>query len=259
MKIKLYQVDAFAKRVFEGNPAAICPLEQWPEDRLLQSIAGENYLPETAFFIPTEAGYHIRWFTPKAEVDLCGHATLAAAFVLYEHLGYKGDTISFQSKSGDLSVSRKGRRLVMNFPAQPPLDCPAPDALVEGLGRRPLEVLRSDDYLAVYEKEDDIRAISPDFEKLTEIDLRGVIVTAKGRSVDFVSRFFAPKLGIKEDPVTGSAHCELTPYWSPRLGKKSLKARQLSERGGDLHCEMSGDRVLISGTAVSYMEAEITV
>ena len=259
MKIKLYQVDAFAKRVFEGNPAAICPLEQWPEDRLLQSIAGENYLPETAFFIPTEAGYHIRWFTPKAEVDLCGHATLAAAFVLYEHLGYKGDTISFQSKSGDLSVSRKGRRLVMNFPAQPPLDCPAPDALVEGLGRRPLEVLRSDDYLAVYEKEDDIRAISPDFEKLTEIDLRGVIVTARGRSVDFVSRFFAPKLGIKEDPVTGSAHCELTPYWSPRLGKKSLKARQLSERGGDLHCEMSGDRVLISGTAVSYMEAEITV
>ena len=259
MKIKLYQVDAFAKRVFEGNPAAICPLEQWPEDRLLQSIAGENNLPETAYFIPTEAGYHIRWFTPKAEVDLCGHATLAAAFVLYEHLGFKGDTISFQSKSGDLSVSRKGRHLVMNFPAQPPLECPVPDALVEGLGRRPLEVLRSDDYLAVYEKEDDIRAISPDFEKLTEIDLRGVIVTARGRSVDFVSRFFAPKLGIKEDPVTGSAHCELTPYWSPRLGKKSLKARQLSERGGDLHCEMSGDRVLISGTAVSYMEAEITV
>lgn len=257
MKIKQYQVDAFARQVFEGNPAAVCPLSSWLDDRLLQAIAEENNLSETAFFVPSARGFQLRWFTPAAEVDLCGHATLAAAHVLYEILGYAQQSILFETRSGDLSVERQGRRLVMDFPAVVPRPCPAPAALLEGLGQVPLEVLAADDYLAVFADETAIRALAPDFATLARLDLRGVAVTAPGQAVDFVSRFFAPKLGVPEDPVTGSAHCELAPYWSARLGKDRLQARQVSKRGGEVQCEMSGPRVKLAGTAVTFMAAEI--
>lgn len=257
MKIKQYQVDAFTTRIFEGNPAAVCPLENWPDDGLLQAIAGENNLSETAFFIPTEKGFHLRWFTPVAEVDLCGHATLASAHVIFEILGYPKQAIVFETRSGELVVERSGKLLAMNFPAHFPQPCSTPAALIEGLGKRPIEVLAADDYIAVFDSEATVRALSPDFAKLRELDLRGVCVTSQGGDVDFVSRFFAPKFGIQEDPVTGSAHCELAPYWSARLGKTNLSARQVSKRSGDILCQMSGNRVILSGGAVTFMEAEI--
>lgn len=257
MKIKQYQVDAFTTRVFAGNPAAVCPLDRWPEDRLLQAIAEENNLSETAFFVPTERGFRLRWFTPVAEVDLCGHATLASAHVLFEILGYPQPAITFETRSGDLIVERRDGLLAMDFPATAPKPCRAPEALIAGLGRRPVEVLEAHDYLVVYDSEEVVRDLSPDFAKLRELDRRGVIATAAGREVDFVSRFFAPKYGIPEDPVTGSAHCELTPYWAPILGKDKLNARQVSRRGGDLYCQLKGDRVIIAGSAVTFMEAEI--
>lgn len=261
MRIKLYQIDAFATRVFEGNPAAVCPLEKWLDDSLLQAIAGENNLSETAYFVPQGQAYELRWFSPEAEVDLCGHATLAAAFVIFTMLGHPGPAVTFKTKSGTLSVSRQDDLLVMDFPALPPGACPPQAALsvTEGLGRQPLEVLSSLDYIAVYGEEGDVRAVSPDFLKLRELGLRGVAVTARGKDVDFVSRFFAPKYGIDEDPVTGSAHSELAPYWSALLGKMSLTARQLSRRGGELLCEVRGDRVMLSGRAVKYLEGEITI
>jgi len=257
MKIRQYQVDAFATRAFEGNPAAVCPLERWLDDALLQAIAEENNLSETAFFVPTGKGYALRWFTPVREVDLCGHATLAAAHVLFEHLGYAGQVIRFETRSGELSVERRGGQLAMNFPAIPPAPCSAPDIIAQALGERPIEVLAADDYLAVFDSEASVRAITPDQARLGELDLRGVIITAPGTKVDFVSRFFAPKLGIPEDPVTGSAHCALAPYWAARLGKSTLSARQVSRRGGSLVCEMQGDRVVLAGQAVTFMEAEI--
>ncbi len=258
MRVKQYQIDAFATRAFEGNPAAVCPLEAWLEDGLLQAIAEENNLSETAFFVPSAKGYRLRWFTPVKEVDLCGHATLATAHVIFEVLGYSKPVITFETRSGDLFVARKGKHLEMDFPSSPPTPCDPPEALSKGLGRRPVEVWAAEDYLAVFDSEAAVRAIAPDQALLGQLDLRGVIITAPGTDVDFVSRFFAPKFGIAEDPVTGSAHCQLAPYWADRLGKNVLSARQVSKRGGDMGCEVRSDRVLISGRAVTVMEAEIT-
>ncbi len=257
MKLKQYQVDAFAERVFEGNPAAVCPLERWPDDGLLQAIASENNLSETAFFVPSGEEFQLRWFTPVAEVDLCGHATLAAAHVLFDILGYSGRQITFQTRSGALVVESQDGLLTMDFPAQAPVAKPIPDALVAGLGREPQEVWAAHDYIAVFADEDAVRAIAPDFARLQALDLRGVIVTAPGKDVDFVSRFFAPKIGVPEDPVTGSAHCELAPYWARRLDKTTFEARQVSPRGGRLACKLQGPRVILSGRAVTFMVGEI--
>jgi PhzF family phenazine biosynthesis protein len=259
MKIKQYQVDAFASRAFEGNPAAVCPLETWLDDALLQAIAEENNLSETAFFVPSEKGFKLRWFTPLQEVDLCGHATLATAHVIFEILGCSKQVITFETRSGELFVERKGELLEMNFPASPPLSCEYSEILAEGLGQRPLEQLAADDYLALFDSEATIRAITPNQAILARLDLRGVIVTAPGSDVDFVSRFFAPKFGVPEDPVTGSAHCTLAPYWANKLGSNILTARQVSRRGGNIMCEVKTDRVYLAGAAVTYMEAQITL
>ncbi len=259
MKIKQYQVDAFAARAFEGNPAAVCPLDSWLDDGLLQAIAVENNLSETAFFVPSGSGFRLRWFTPASEVDLCGHATLATAHVLFEHLGQPGPAVSFETRSGTLTVERKGGLLEMDFPACPPKPCSESGILAQALGRQPLEVLCADDYLAVFDSEATVRGLTPDFALLGTLDRRGVIVTAPGSADDFVSRFFAPRLGVPEDPVTGSAHCALAPYWAGRLGRHRLSARQVSKRGGRILCELKDDRVLLSGTAITFMEAEITL
>ena len=259
MKIPLYQIDAFTSRVFAGNPAAVCPLSGWLEDGLMQAIAQENNLSETAFFVPLDQGYHIRWFTPAAEVDLCGHATLASAYAVFTYIDSSRTRVTFQSRSGPLTVSREGDFLAMDFPAQPPSPCDAPPALVEALGIRPTEVLRCEDYFVVLPSEKDVARVDPDMGLLKKVGLRGVIVTAQGEESDFVSRFFAPKYGVNEDPVTGSAHCALIPYWSEKLSKKDLMARQVSRRGGELFCKDKGDRVVISGRAVAYMEGTITL
>jgi len=257
MKIRQYQVDAFARRVFEGNPAAVCPLEGWLDDGMLLAIATENNLSETAFFVPSGEGFRLRWFTPVAEVDLCGHATLASAHVLFEHLGFAGQAIEFETRSGKLIVRRNGELLTMDFPASVPEPCDAPRALIEGLGIKPVEVLAAGDYIAVLESEAEVRAVVPDPTKLCELDLRGVCVTARGSEADFVSRFFGPRVGVLEDPVTGSAHCELAPYWGAKLGKSQLRALQVSKRGGEILCTLQNDRVILEGCAVTFMEGEI--
>jgi PhzF family phenazine biosynthesis protein len=258
-RIPMYQVDAFSNRVFSGNPAAVCPVDRWLDDSILQAIAAENNLSETAFFVPEEGGYRIRWFTPVAEVDLCGHATLASAFVVFSRIDKSLDRVLFRSKSGDLTVTRKDDMLAMNFPSQPPVPCERPEALVEGLGREPLEVLCSEDYLALFSSQKEVLELDPDMRRLMDLNWRGVIVTARGDEVDFVSRFFAPKFGIDEDPVTGSAHCALTPFWAEKLDKKELHARQISRRGGELFCKDRGDRVEIAGKAVLFMEGHIII
>lgn len=257
MKLTLYQVDAFADRVFEGNPAAVCPLDAWLSDDRLQAIAEENNLSETAFFVSEGDCFRLRWFTPVEEVDLCGHATLATAYVLFELRGYDRPEIHFETRSGRLTVSRHGAGFRLAFPATQPRPCAAPDALVSGLGRAPRETLAGFDYIAVYDSEDDVRALEPDFAQLQLLDLRGVVATAPGNNSDFVSRCFFPKLRVNEDPVTGSAHCELAPYWGARLDRPQLDARQLSQRGGAVKCELRGDQVILSGNAVHYMTAEI--
>jgi len=262
MEIPIYQIDAFADRLFAGNPAAVCPLEAWLPDASLQAIAQENNLSETAYLVPLGPGhYRLRWFTPLREVDLCGHATLATAHVLFHHLGEAGTRLSFQTRSGALVVEREGDWLVLDFPAQPPQACELPAGLLEALGGEPLEVwYAAEDYLVVYDSEQAIRQLRPDFTRLGLVESRGVAVTAAGNDgVDFVSRFFAPRVGINEDPVTGSAHCKLSPYWGERLGKETLLARQLSVRGGELHCRLAGERVLLAGRAVSYLQGRITV
>lgn len=259
MKISLFQIDAFASKVFSGNSAAVCPLEKWIDDSLMQAIAAENNLSETAFFVKRDNNYELRWFTPATEVDLCGHATLAAAFVLFNELKISAKKIVFHTKNGPLTVEQKGEVLEMDFPMQLPIACDVPDDLIKGLGKKPVEVLSSEDYLAVFGSEGEVRNIRPDFERLKRLDLRGVIVTSPGERADFVSRFFAPKLGIDEDPVTGSAHCSLAPYWGRRLGKNKLHALQVSSRGGELYCEVLDERVLISGKAVKFMQGEIFV
>lgn len=258
MRIKQYQVDAFATRAFEGNPAAVCPLDSWLDDALLQAIAEENNLSETAFFVPSEKGYRLRWFTPVKEVDLCGHATLATAHILFEKLGYARPVITFETRSGDLFVKKSGQQLEMDFPASSLTPCEISATLVEGLGQRPIEVWAAEDYVAVFDSEATVRAITPDQALLGQLDLRCVVITAPGSEVDFVSRVFGPKFGIPEDPVTGSAHCELAPYWASRLGKTVLSARQVSRRGGSLACEVKADRVILTGRALTVMEAEIT-
>ncbi len=259
MRTPLYQVDAFTRRRFGGNPAAVCPLERWLDDATLQAIAAENNLSETAFFVRNGADYDLRWFTPGQEVDLCGHATLASAHVLFEMLGARGDQVTFHSKSGPLMVRRDGERLAMDFPAWSPEPCEAPDGLTRGLGRAPRQVLRARDLLAVFDTEEEVRAIVPDAAALAGIETLGTVVTAPGLEVDFVSRFFAPRAGILEDPVTGRAHCMLTPYWAKRLGRTRLTAQQVSSRGGELWCELRGDRVTIAGCAVRYLEGWIEV
>lgn len=258
MKIKQFQVDAFASRVFEGNPAAVCPLESWLDDDLLQSIAEENNLSETEFFVPTAKGFSLRWFTPTQEVELCGHATLATAHVIFESLGFSESVITFETLSGDLFVKKHGSVLQMDFPASRLTARDISEDLVKALGVSPVEVLTHNDYVAVFDSEAIVRNIAPDQALLSLLDLRGVIVTAPGSEVDFVSRFFAPKVGIPEDLVTGAAHCKLAPYWAEKLGKNSLSARQVSKRGGNVECVVKDDRVLLSGNAVTFMKAEIT-
>jgi len=259
MKLDIYQIDAFAEKQFEGNPAAVVPLDEWLPDSIMQTIAEENNLSETAFFVPLESGYHIRWFTPNKEVKLCGHATLASAYVLFNILGCKEKVLSFESLSGVLFVSKEGDLLTLDFPVQPPETGSTPAPLVAGLGKVPLECLKHADYVAVFENEEDILSIIPNHEYLKQLDLRGVIVTAPSSEFDFVARVFAPKFGVPEDPVTGSAYTQLVPYWSSRLGKSQLKAKQVSSRGGKLICELRGDRVLISGSAVTYMVGSIEI
>ena len=256
--LKFFQVDAFTDRIFGGNPAAVCPLKTWPDDKILRSIAAENNLSETAFFVPSGNYFELRWFTPVREVDLCGHATLASAHVLFEHLGYSGPSIAFKTRSGELTVIKNEELLEMDFPAYAPKPCAIPDFLVEGLGKMPEAVLEAEDYIAVYGNEEAIRSIVPDYSMLVRLGLRGVCVTAPGNEgVDFVSRFFAPKLGVPEDPVCGSAHCELAPYWAGRFDKNAMKARQVSGRGGEIFCEVKPGRVIISGSAVTIIKGEI--
>lgn len=258
-KIPYFHVDAFTSHVFSGNPAGVCPLDNWLDDLLLQQIAAENNLSETAFFVRTDKGYDLRWFAPKTEVDLCGHATLASAFVIFNFLGFPEDHITFSTKSGMLSVKKVKDRFMMDFPARPGKLASAPEFLVKGLGKNITEVYRSRDYLVILDSEDEVRTLRPDFSELLKLDCTGVIISAKGDSVDFVSRFFAPRVGIPEDPVTGSSHCTLIPYWASRLGKTDLIAHQVSRRGGELFCRHIGDRVSIAGSAVLYLQGEIFV
>ncbi len=259
MNIPLYQIDTFTGELFKGNPAAVCLLDHWLEDSLLQAIAQENNLSETAFIVAENEDFAIRWFTPVAEVDLCGHATLAAAFVIMDILKRPDPQIVFSSKSGKLAVIRNKEFLTLDFPLQPVEACEAPRALLEGLGKTPLEVFAAVDYMAVYGSEKEIVDLQPDQNTLKKLDRRGVIVTAPGNDADFVCRFFAPKYGIAEDPVTGSAYCELMPYWSNKLQNNRLSSHQLSKRGGELFCSIRDDRVLISGKAVKYMEGQISL
>lgn len=259
MEISLYQIDAFTGRVFGGNPAAVCPLKAWLPDGTMQAIAAENNLSETAFFVPEGEDYDLRWFTPATEVDLCGHATLATGALVLSKLAPSRPSVRFHTASGILEVVKDGEWFAMDFPAWE--GKPARSAAVaEALGVAPVELLSNQrDYLAIFEREADIRALVPDFDKLGKLDRAGMIVSAPGDEVDFVSRFFAPAMGIREDPVTGSAHCALTPYWSKRLDKVTLNARQISARGGELVCEQRGERVIIRGRAAFYLEGTIKV
>jgi PhzF family phenazine biosynthesis protein len=257
MNLRMFQIDAFTDRLFGGNPAAVCPLDGWLDDAVMQAIAAENNLAETAFFIPNGAEYDLRWFTPITEMDLCGHATLASAWVVFNELAPERQTVTFSTRSGNLVVRRDGERLVMDFPAKPAQPCEVPPALRDALGRAPEAVFAADDYMAVFASEDDVLALQPTMDALAQLDRRGVIVTAPGKRSDFVSRFFAPKVGIPEDPVTGAAHCTLVPYWSARLGKRHLHALQVSARVGELFCEDRGERVTIAGHAVKYLEGTI--
>lgn len=259
MKIPLYQIDAFAEKAFEGNPAAVCPLESWLPEKTLQAIAEENNLADTAFYVERNGDYELRWFTPTKEVDLCGHATLAAAHVVFQSIEEKKEKITFHSKSGPLHVSKVGKLLELDFPAQAGTRCEPPPALIAGLGQEPMYCYKSMDYMAVYKDEGTINSLSPNLSKLMELDLRGVIVTAPGSSHDFVSRFFAPNFGVSEDPVTGSAHCTMLPYWADKLKKNELVAKQLSKRTGIVRCRLEGDRVMLSGKTVAYLEGFITI
>lgn len=259
MKVPIFQVDAFTDHIFGGNPAAVCPLEKWLDEETMQHLAQENNLSETAFFVKNGAEYDLRWFTPEVEVDLCGHATLATAHVLFEHLGYTEEEIRFRTKSGLLTVKREGDRLVMDFPTDDMPQVEPPAVLFQALGIRSDYVFFTDDYMIVLDSEEEVQNLDPDFRLLSEVNARGIIVTATGKEVDFVSRFFAPGAGIDEDPVTGSAHTKLTPYWSRKLGKDILEARQISKRVGELTCRNKGERTEILGNAITYMIGEINI
>ena len=262
MKLRIFQIDAFTGEIFHGNPAGVCPLDSWLAEPMLLAIAAEMNLSETCFFVGGNGRYEIRWFTPLTEIDLCGHATLAAAWVLVNELGETADPIRFSSRSGELPVRRKGApsTFTLDFPAQPAKPCEVPDNLLLALGElRPLEVLGAEDYLVVLENETEVRTFAPDIARLSGLPKRGVIVTARGDAVDFVSRWFGPNVGVDEDPVTGSAHTTLAPYWAERLDKRCLKARQISKRVGELECELAGSRVFISGSAVKFLDGEIEI
>lgn len=261
MQHKIYQLDAFTDKVFSGNPAAVCPLDEWLSEDLLQKIAMENNLAETAFYVKQDHQYQIRWFTPKIEVDLCGHATLAAAYVLFHHENHTGNLINFYSpRSGKLTVTKHGEFLTLNFPTDIFETITSSEDLTRGFDILPIMILKGKtDYVLVFENESDVKNIKPDFSRISKVDARGVIVTAKGDNVDFVSRFFAPQSGIDEDPVTGSAHTTLVPYWAKELNKTELSAIQLSERRGYLQCKFLGDRVEISGQAKMYLTGEIYI
>jgi PhzF family phenazine biosynthesis protein len=259
MQLPIYQVDAFTDRLYGGNPAAVCPLDRWLPDATMQAIAAENNLAETAFLVREGNDYALRWFTPEVEVDLCGHATLASAHVVCEFLERGRMQVAFRTlKAGVLTVTREGDTLAMDFPSRPPKPAAAPQGLAQALGRAPTSVLAARDLMAVFDSAADVAALTPDFAALKEIDYFAVIATAPGdNGVDFVSRFFAPARGVPEDPVTGSSHCTLTPYWAERFGKTVLEARQISRRGGKLTCTLKGDRVIIAGKAVLYLEGRI--
>jgi predicted PhzF superfamily epimerase YddE/YHI9 len=258
-ELPFYQVDAFTDRVFRGNPAGVVPLDEWLPDEVMQSIGTGNNLSETAFFVKEGGEWDLRWFTPTVEMDLCGHATLASAFVITTYLEPGRTSFRFRSRSGPLAVTRRPDGLyALDFPAWPGAPCATPPALVEALGARPDEVLASRDYLAVFRRQSDVSGLAPDLDRVAKLD-RQVIVTAPGEDCDFVSRYFGPGVGIPEDPATGSAHCTLVPYWSQRLGKRRLFARQLSKRTGEFHCEDLGERVLIAGNAVCYLVGTLRV
>jgi predicted PhzF superfamily epimerase YddE/YHI9 len=260
-RLPIYQVDAFTDRLFGGNPAAVCPLEAWLPDATMQAIAAENNLAETAIFVREGRDYALRWFTPTVEVDLCGHATLASGHIVFSFLEPERESVSFRTlKAGTLAVSRRADMLVMDFPARPAIPAEAPPGLLAALGGKPHEVLRARDHLIVYGNAAEVAALAPDFAALAKVECWAAIATASGDGgIDFVSRFFAPAQGLPEDPVTGSSHCTLVPYWAKRLGKTELEARQLSRRGGALTCALKGDRVTIAGRAVLYLEGRISV
>jgi PhzF family phenazine biosynthesis protein len=260
MQIPLYHVDAFADTLFTGNPAAVCPLDEWLPDKIMQQIAFENNLAETAFFVRNADGFDIRWFTPLVEVDLCGHATLASAHVIFNHLGWDNSTIDLKSRSGKLVVTREGEMIILNFPADIIKPSDPPELLLKSLNIVPLESYSGKtDFMLVLASQKEVELLDPDFELMKKSGGRGVIVTAKGETVDFVSRFFGPQVGVNEDPVTGSAHTTLTPYWSEKLGKKELTALQLSKRKGRLWCKDLGERTEIAGKAVTYMIGSIMI
>ncbi|MFM7429147.1 MAG: PhzF family phenazine biosynthesis protein [Flammeovirgaceae bacterium] len=260
MELKIYQVDAFAEKVFSGNPAAVCPLQEWLPAEIMQNIAMENCLAETAFYVNEKEGLCIRWFTPTVEVDLCGHATLATAFVLFHHENYQGDKITFNSRSGPLTVTKSGDTLTLNFPVDTLKEVDSIPELEEGLGVKSLKTFKGKtDYMLVYENESQIQHMSPDFKLIEKVEARGIIVTAKGNQADFVSRFYGPQSGMDEDPVTGSAHTSLTPYWAKVLNKPEFTAMQLSNRTGKLKCKLLGDRVEISGQAKLYLVGKIFI
>lgn len=257
MRIPIYQVNAFTRHPFRGNPAAVCPLEEWLPDNLLQKIAWENNLSETAFFVQKEDSCELRWFTPTTEVDLCGHATLATAFVLFHFYPNQRGRQVFQTRSGELITHQEEEWISLLFPASPPQPCSPPPHLLEAFREKPLEILKAKEYLVLFSSQEIIGNLKPDLELLKKLDTHGVIVTAPGEEVDFVSRFFAPQIGIPEDPVTGSAHCTLIPYWALKLKKKDLQAQQLSPRGGDLRCLHLEEQVKILGEATLYLEGSI--
>ncbi len=259
MKLPIYQLDAFTSRLFGGNPAAVVLLDEWLPDTVLAAIAAENNLAETAFAIAHPDVTPLRWFTPTVEVDLCGHATLATAGVLFRYRFPQLDRLRFSTRSGELAVSRAGDLLEMDFPSRPGKPVAVTDVIADALGARPGEAYLARDLLAIFDSEDEVRSLRPDFQRIAALDAFAVIASAPGDDVDFVSRFFAPGAGIPEDPVTGSAHCTLTPHWAARLRKNTLTAKQVSARGGELRCELRGDRVAIAGTVIEYLRGEITV
>ena len=261
MKLKIYQVDAFTDEVFKGNPAAVCPLEEWLPEEILQKIAAENNLAETAFYVPKEDDFEIRWFTPTVEVALCGHATLASAYVLYHLEGFKGKLINFQTvHSGKLSVEIKENQFLLNFPADHYSETEITEDLLNATDKTPKAAFKGKtDFMLVFDNEEDITSIRPNLEVISKLDARGLIVTAKGTNSDFVSRFFAPGVGVNEDPVCGSAHTTLTPYWAKTLEKTELTAFQYSSRSGKLNCRLLNDRVELGGNAVLYMEGYISI
>jgi PhzF family phenazine biosynthesis protein len=257
VKLDIYQVDAFSQHPFGGNPAAVCPLTEWLSDAQLQNIAAENNLSETAYFVPRDDFYELRWFTPTVEVDLCGHATLAAAWVLINALADAPDVLRFATRSGELRVTREGDELAMDFPAKAPQACEPPAGMLSALGIERAEVFGTDDYIVLLDDEAQVAALTPDFARLKGLPKRGIAVTAKSTRFDFISRWFGPNVGVNEDPVTGSAHTSLAPFWAERLGKTSLSAEQGGTRKGQLRCALKGDRVIISGKAVLYMQGSI--